>query len=839
QTTKPIHQKMKKYLYKFIFITFTLCATFASSHLYAQTPASGKLTGKVIDVQTNETIPFASAVILNRHTKVMVKNGQTDMNGNLVITGIPDGVFTVKISYVGYQTLVRDSVTINKSKPLLNLGTIKMKVSKGNALNEVTVTAKKAPIQLGIDKKVFAVDQSLVSQGGDASDLLSNVPAVSIDQDGNVSLRGSTGVKVLVDGKPSLIGGGDIASILASIPASSIESVEVITNPSSKYDAEGNSGVINIVLKKNSIKGFNGNVSGTAGNRDNYNGNASLSYQNKKINIYGNYGYRYGHRVGGGFNNITYLNRKDSLASADQLTTSNSVDKSHNAKAGIDYNLTNKDVISFSAAYNKRDNDKTDLLNINTYQPGRIPLQLSNRTNTTDGSGHSTDLNLDFSHKFKPKQELTFNFGYSTGVNNNFQQYNTSVYSINNQPVTEPADMQTNQNDGTNKNYNIQSDYTMPIGKLGTLEGGYRSQIRLSDNNVTAATFNNQTGAYDPNYLISNLFHSNDQVHALYMNYQNQIGNFGYQVGLRGEVARLNTNSGTYDPDGALGYQPSRIAYNRLYPSIFLTQKFTGDQQLQLSYTRRVNRPRPWDTNPYTDISDPLSWRRGNPNLLPEDVHSYELSYSRFWPKVTFIGSAYVRRTNDLIQRVRSTPDSAGVIIITPFNLTSSTNSGLEFITKVDPLKAWNFTANVNIYHSSIEAVPAYNIASNSGYSWNANLTNNITLPYSITLQIRGDYSSSEVQAQGTRKAMYGIDGGAKYDFPGKKASLSFNVRDIFNTRKFGATIQDANSITDFQRYQQGPMGNLTFAYRFGNTSFKKPKKPEQQQEVKPDEGSF
>jgi outer membrane receptor protein involved in Fe transport len=234
-----------------------------------------------------------------------------------------------------------------------------------------------------------------------------------------------------------------------------------------------------------------------------------------------------------------------------------------------------------------------------------------------------------------------------------------------------------------------------------------------------------------------------------------------------------------------------------------------------------------------------LSWRQGNPNLLPEDVHSYELSYSKFWSKVTLIGSVYSRHTNDLIQRVRSVPDSNGVIILTPFNLTQSTNSGLELIAKVDPVKAWSFTANLNGYHSDIDAVPAYNIKETSGYSWNANLTNNITLPYNLTLQIRGDYNSTELQAQGKRKAMYGVDGGAKYDFPNKKASLSLNVRDIFNTRKFGAIIQDANTITDFQRYQKGQMGNLTFSYRFGKTSFQKKQKKPEQQEMKPDEGTF
>jgi len=836
---------MKNNRYKFIFIVLTICTLVTTSQLHAQTPGTGKITGKAIDVQTNETIPFASVLILDRKSKTTVKTGQTDVNGNLVIAGIPDGVFSVKISYVGYQSLTRDSISINKTHQLIALGTIKMKTSKGNALNEVNVTAKKAPIQLGIDKKVFAVDQSLVSQGGDASDLLSNVPSVSVDQDGNVSLRGSTGVKVLIDGKPSLIAGGDIASILASIPASSIESVEVITNPSSKYDSEGDSGIINIILKKNSIRGFNGNVSGSAGNRDNYNGTAALSYQNKNINVYGNYSYRYGRRVGGGYNNITYLHPVNDLSYADQLTNSIDIDKSHNFKAGIDYTLTKKDVISFSGGFNIRDNKRNDQLNINEYAAGRVPLEFDDRTNDNNGSGNSHDFNLDYSHKFKKDQELTFNFGYSGGTNNNFQQYNTNIVSMNGVPYndTDPL-MQTNANDGKNTNYNIQADYNMPLGKLGKLETGYRSQIRLSNSNIVAENFDNTTGAYAQDFELSNRFKSNDQVHALYFNYSNQIKNFGYQIGLRGEDAKLNTTSTAFANDGSSTPEPGRVAYNRLYPSIFLTQKFKGDQSLQFSYTRRVNRPRPWDTNPYTDISDPLTWRRGNPNLLPEDVHSYELSYSKFWPKVTLIASAYVRQTNDLIQRIRSTPDSAGVIIIVPENLGKSTNSGFELISKVDILKVWNFTANINGYHSSIGSINAGTVEgvsfealpSVSGYSWNANLTNNFTLPHNITLQLRGDYQSSQVQSQGTRKAMYGVDGGAKYDFPGKKASLSFNVRNIFDTRKFGATIQDSNSITDFQRYQKGPMGTLTFAYRFGNTSFaKKPKK--QDQEAKPDEG--
>jgi outer membrane receptor protein involved in Fe transport len=831
---------MITYFYKVLLLTLAICTL--SVKINAQTTGDGKITAKVVDAKSNETIPFATAIIIDRKTKAVVKGMQADVNGNLLINSLPKGVFTFKVSYVGYQTMVRDSVSISDAQSLVNLGTVKMKPAKGTALKEVAITAQKSTMQLGIDKKVFSVDQSLVSEGGSASDLLQNVPSIQTDVDGNVSLRGSTGVKVLIDGKPSLIAGGDIAQILQSIPASSIESVEVITNPSAKYDSEGQSGIINIVLKRNKKLGLNGNIGLTAGNRDNYNGNASLSFQNNKVNLYGNYGYRYGNRPGGGFNNITYKKPDPltDLAFANQTTESTGLDKSHNAKAGIDYYLTAKDILSLSGGFNKRNQKEGDLTMIYKYGSQRNPLEFSTRDNSNSGSGNSYDLNFDYSHKFKTQgEELTFNFGYSTGDNDRFQDFNTSVYNRRGIPVSEQVELLRNINIGDNSNYNIQADYTLPLGKLGKIETGYRSQIRYSDNNTQALKFNSSTGVYDPDHALSNLFDSKDQVHALYLNYQNQYKNFGYQIGFRGEDALLNTNSGGYDNAGNVTYTPGKIDYLRLYPSIYLTQKFEGEQQLQGSYSRRVNRPRPWDTNPFTDYSNPLNWRRGNPNLLPEDVHSFELSYSKFWPKVTLISTAYMRRTNDLIQRVRSTPNSEGIIITTPQNLTRQLSSGFEFISKVDVLKAWNFTTNVNVYHSDIAAVPAYDIKGNSGFNWNTNVTNNFVLPYSITLQVKGEYESDEIMAQGKRNANWVADAGAKYDFPNKKASLSFNVRDVFNTRKWNMEFEDSNTKTEFQRRRYGPVGNLTFSYRFGKTTFMKKSKKSDQGEKRSDEESF
>lgn len=807
------------------------------------TTGEGKITAKVVDASNNQTVPFASAIVIDRKTKAVVKGAQTDVDGNLVMTGLPNGVFSFKVSYLGYQTMVRDSISISNTNKEIKFGTINMKPSKGTALNEVTITAPKSTIQMGIDKKIFSVDQSLVSEGGSASDLLQNVPSVQTDIEGNVSLRGSSGVRVLIDGKPSLIAGGNVAQILQSIPASSIESVELITNPSAKYDAEGQSGIINIVLKKNKKLGLNGSVALTAGNQDNYNANTNVSFQNSKVNLYGNYSYRYGNRLGGGYNNITYLDGSDlrvPTGYADQITDSKSNDKGHNLKAGIDYYVTDKSVLSFSGGFNIRDNDRSELLTINRLYADRSPLQLSNRNNSNVGTGGSYDLNLDYSLKFtKPKEELTFNFSFSEGDNDNDQIYNTDVYNVNGIPVTSYLNIQNNDNLGYNKNYNIQTDYTLPLGQFGKIEAGYRSQIRYSESNQIARNSDVFTGEMITNLALSNLFNSKDQVHAVYFNFQNQIKNFGYQIGLRGEDATLDTRLGTYQPDGSIVYTPGKVAYTRIYPSVFLTEKFKGDQQVQLSYSRRVNRPRGWDTNPFLDVSDPLNYRQGNPNLQPEDVHAFELSYSKFWKAVTFTSSAYLRQTNDVIQRVRTDPNDEGITITTPQNLTKSVNSGLELIGRVDVVKAWNFTGNVNLYQSKIEGVPAFGVVENSGFSWNANVTNNFVLPYSITLQIRAEYRAAEVMAQGTRNANFGMDAGAKYDFKDKKSSLSLNVRDVFNSRRWTMTTNTNTTVVDFSRRMQGTMANLTYSYRFGKTLFNNTKKKPAQQENRSDEESF
>lgn len=826
---------MDRIKYKFLVFALFICAN--TTMLSAQTTATGKITGKIIDAETKETIPFASAQLFEKGAAKAFKLVQSDIDGNFTITNIANGSYTFKASYVGYQTMIRDMVTLSATTKVVNLGSIAMKTGKGNVLSEVTITAQKPTMQLGIDKKVFSVDQSVVSEGGSATDVLQNVPSIQTDMDGGVSLRGSN-ARVLIDGKQSLIGGGDVAQILASIPASAIESIEVITNPSSKYDAEGQTGIINIVLKKNKKIGLTGNVAVTAGNRDNYNASTNIAFQNKNVNVYANYGYRYGNRPGSGYNNIFYKNGNQSIANAYQNTISNDLEKAHNAKLGIDYNLTDKSTISLSGGVNKRNSAEDEFLSINEYTLAQAPVNLTNRNNLRDRKGNNYDLNLDFIQKLKKKgEELSFNASYATGSNDSYQTLNTDRYYDNGVSVPSILSEQLNNRLGDNKNYNIQADYTLPLTETSRLEAGYRTQYRESLSNTLANNLVN--GVYEFDRQLSNDFNSTDYVHAVYLNYQNQIKDFGYQLGLRGEDAALDTKMGAYDIANNIAYTPGRVAYKRIYPSVFLTQKLQSDQQVQLSYSRRVNRPRGWDTNPFLDVSDPLNHRMGNVNLLPEDVHAFELSYSKFFKSFSLVSTAYFRKTNDVIQRLRSEPDADGITLTMPQNLTNAKNSGVELIGKFDVSKKWNFTTNFNLYHRKITGVPALGTIDNEGISYNANLTNNISLPHSITLQLRADYRANEVTAQGTFKAMYGFDAGAKMDLMAKKASLSFNIRNLFNTRKFEMESASTASLINFGRMRAGNMASLTFSYRFGQADFAQKKKKPSQDAPRNDEESF
>ncbi|WP_286774913.1 MULTISPECIES: TonB-dependent receptor domain-containing protein [Sphingobacterium] len=781
--------------------------------LFAQT---GQIKAILVDSETSKPISSASVALLDAHSNVLVKGGQSVSQGFLLLSDIKPGKYIVRITYVGYETQTIDSIAVlgGKSK---DLGRIALKPT-GNMLNEVVIEGRAPAMQIGIDRKIFNVGESLVSAGGTATDVLANVPTLQVDQDGSVSLRGSSSVKILIDGRESALAGNDVTSLLQSLPANSIEKVEVITNPSSKYDAEGQTGIINIVLKKNIRTGLNGSINTSAGSYDNYMAGITLNYRDRKFNYFGSYNFNKRNMLGSGKTDNTFFG--DSTRNYSESESSRK-GNSHTVKAGFDYNMSDRTSLSFSSNLSIRDNKRIEDLNYEFFKQSQMTgTSVRNSTQFEDDLGY--ELNADFKHQFKREgEELTGNASYGRdkedGTNDFSQNYTDGRKATSRKNVT--------SEDG--KNINLQLDYVLPFSEVSKFEAGYRSQIRKSFDTQFSRSLDS-IGNYVPDYRISNDFDFTSTVHAIYASYQNKLTDkIGYQIGLRGEQFELKSTYFSKDPAAVETESNAKQKFFRLYPTLFLTYDFgeNGDK-VQFSYSRRVQRARGWQVNPFLNVSDDLNYRQGNPNLKPEDVHSLEMSFAKTFGKVNLISSAYFNHASEVIQPfVYKIED--GRTYSRWENMTSRNLSGFEFISKINATKDFDFTFNLNLIHIQYNANPDYDIKERKDFAYNANLTANYRFTPTFSAQVRGEYNSSRVMAQGQMNAMKGMDLALKKDVFKKKASIMLNVRDVFNSRKMNGVTETSQLISNFEHRWMKRMVTLSLSYRFGSQDLNKSKKKE------------
>jgi len=781
--------------------------------LFAQT---GQIKAILVDSETSKPISSASVALLDAHSNVLVKGGQSVSQGFLLLSDIKPGKYIVRITYVGYETQPIDSIAVlgGKSK---DLGRIALKPT-GNMLNEVVIEGRAPAMQIGIDRKTFNVGESLVSAGGTATDVLANVPTLQVDQDGSVSLRGSSSVKILIDGRESALAGNDVTSLLQSLPANSIEKVEVITNPSSKYDAEGQTGIINIVLKKNIRTGLNGSINTSAGSYDNYMAGITLNYRDRKFNYFGSYNFNKRNMLGSGKTDNTFFG--DSTRNYSESESSRK-GNSHTVKAGFDYNMSDRTSLSFSGNLSIRDNKRIEDLNYEFFKQSQMTgTSVRNSTQFEDDLGY--ELNADFKHQFKREgEELTGNASYGRdkedGTNDFSQNYTDGRKATSRKNVT--------SEDG--KNINLQLDYVLPFSEVSKFEAGYRSQIRKSFDTQFSRSLDS-IGNYVPDYRISNDFDFTSTVHAIYANYQNKLTDkIGYQIGLRGEQFELKSTYFSKDPAAVETESNAKQKFFRLYPTLFLTYDVgeNGDK-VQFSYSRRVQRARGWQVNPFLNVSDDLNYRQGNPNLKPEDVHSLEMSFAKTFGKVNLISSAYFNHASEVIQPfVYKIED--GRTYSRWENMTSRNLSGFEFISKINATKDFDFTFNLNLIHIQYNANPDYDIKERNDFAYNANLTANYRFTPTFSAQVRGEYNSSRVMAQGQMNTMKGMDLALKKDVFKKKASIMLNVRDVFNSRKMNGVTETSQLISNFEHRWMKRMVTLSLSYRFGSQDLNKSKKKE------------
>ena len=783
-------------------------------------PAIGTIKGVVSDNKTKLPVEFAAVALYKLKDSSLVNGAVAGTKGDFQFSELSFGRYFLKINFIGYKQLVIDTIAIRPRTTEINLGQIKLK-NNAEQLGEVEVASEKSTLQLGIDRKIFNVDKSIVSEGGSATDVLQSIPSVSVDIDGNISLRGSGNITVLIDGKPSSITGSSRAAILQQIPASSIESIELITNPSAKYDPDGMSGIINIITKKNKLNGFNGSVSIGAGTGDKYNASTNISYRNSKVNVYANYGFRSNNRTGNG-STLRQNILKDTTFFLRQSSTQLNKNISHNAKAGIDFYLNDKNTMGASVTYNMGTENSNEAVNFFEADNKDITSASYSRDNFKADAPVSIDYNLNYRKTYtKLKKELIFDAIYSDGRGDAVEKYVERDYTL---KYASKNATPFKQNVGTKTKNNIlsaQVDYVHPLKNNMKWELGAKTTLRTIGSDFVSEEFDYSSDVFVSDTNLTNNFIYTENIYAAYSTFSGAIKNFGYQVGLRAEEANTISNLVTTN-------EKFKNNYFNLFPSLHLSQKLKKEQELQISYSRRINRPNIKSINPFKDYADPYNIRYGNPYLKPEYINSYELSYLKYFPKGVLTATAYFRQTDGVMQRYKTISDST-ISYITFINLDKSQSYGLELILKTDITKWWNVTFSANGFETKIDGSSAQGDLQNENVSYIVKLLSNMRIWKNLDIQFTANYNGPTATLQGEVKPIFSMDLGFKKELF-KNASLSLNITDLTDARKFRIVgNNDPTFYQEFERKRESRIATLTFSYRFGKMSETRKSRPDKQ----------
>jgi ferric enterobactin receptor len=842
---------------QFLLIIFAAFATLTASAQFppggmggkpgAAPPAIGHIYGKLVDAN-GKPIADASVMLMGnkidtatkKSKEVLLKGLTTKSNGEFSFSDLPImGALKLKISATGFEPL--DQKVAFQFKPAGNdmsaalnafdkdLGNITLKQDV-KQLETVVVQGSKPLIKMDIDKKVFNVEKNLVTAGGTALDAMRNVPTVQVDIDGNVKLRNAA-PQIFVDGRPTTLQ-------LDQIPADAIESIEVITNPSAKFDASGgNAGILNIVLKKNKKSGYNGNLMAGVDRRGGWNAGGNFNVRQNKINLSAAVmSNQMKNRNEGTTERLNFGSLPQTLVTQDNYNKTKGGFMF--GRLGLDYFVTNRTTLSLSGikVHGKfRPNEVIDIRTDSLFGTGIVSnysQRLSNSTREFNANGVQGGFKQLFPRE---GQELTGDFNFFSGKNESDALYTTNYYSKSNDITG--TQYQRVVGDGKNTNFTVQTDYVHPFAdKHNTkLETGLRVQLRKTiSNNYTAIRPIGEED-YVPIPSATNNYENKDNVYAAYVSLKSSVKNFGYQVGLRAESSEY---SGTLTNTGESFGNKYPIS---LFPSVFLSQKLKNKQELQLSVTRRINRPNFFQLIPYVDYTDSLNITQGNPNLKPEFTSSVEFSYSKTLKgNHTLLASAYYKYTDNLITRYL-TQDINPItgeedLINTYINANSSYLTGFE-VTSVNPIKKWwDLTSNVNIYNSKINADNTGIKSQDALWSWFAKLNNNFKLPKNFTIQLTADYQSkanlpvnnnsqgfgppmgqAQSASQGYIRAYWGMDIAIKKSFlKNNAASVTLSVNDIFATRKVSQFSYSPYFVQEYSRINNPQMIRLNFSYRFG-----------------------
>lgn len=804
---------MKLFLLSLLSYILTISLVFAQEQV--------KVEGTVLEEGTNIPLEYATITFKTVSDNSIVTGGITDPNGKFSIE-VPVGSYNISVEYISYKTKDYLNKTISKA---INLGTVSLSLDI-ETLDEVNIVAERTTVEIKLDKKIYNVGKDLTVRGGTVSDVLDNVPSVSVDVEGNVALRGNDDVRILINGKPSGLVGLNSTDALRQLPAESIERVEVITSPSARYDAEGSAGILNIILRRSKLEGLNGAVTVNGGYPWQAGISGNINYRTGDLNIFNTTSYDYRESPGNSSNETEFFNGDDPSTFLEEMREFDRTRKGYNTNTGIEWYINDTSSLTASLVYRDSDNESNAF----------------NRTREFDGNNNLINTTIRRDPEFEDDKTIQYALSFDKQFNGNSQHKLTFDFQYEDSRELEQSLINQNGFDvefvETDENQNrilLQTDYVKPIDENGQFELGYRGEFfdLLTDYLVESSFDDGDT--FQVNTNLSNTLDFKQHINAFYSQYGNKLGEkFSYLLGLRYEGTRITIEqltSGEFD----------KKEYHQLFPTVNLAYELSETENITLGYNRRVRRPRSRFINPFPSRSSATNLFQGNPDLDPSTSNAFDLGYYKKFGKLSLTTSVYFQRAKDAFNFVALETDNfyifetnqtvnvndpdfdqlnedydlVPVIRRTPINLATNDRFGAEFTLMYRPSRKWNLNGNFNLFQSQTRGSFEGQNFDADNLSWFVRLNNKYTLPAEIDWQTRLFYRGPSETAQSRNEGIFSMDLAFSKDLFNDKASIAFNVRDVFNSRKRRSNnfTNTFNNESEFQWRERS--FNLSFTYRF------------------------
>ncbi len=786
---------MTKKIISFCLLVLCLNLTFAQNN----NEKTVTITGKILEEDTNAPLEYATVVFKNTKNESDLTGGITDASGNYAIE-VKTGTYNISFEYIGFKTEYIPNKSITKDE---TFKTQYLSID-AEALDEVEIVAEKTTVQIRLDKKIYNVGKDLTVRGGTVSDVLDNVPSVSVDVEGNVALRGNDNVRILINGKPSGLVGLNSTDALRQLPAESIDRVEVITSPSARYESEGTAGILNIILKRSKLQGLNGAITTNVGYNPSAGINGNINYRTGDINIFNTSGYSYREAPGNSFSSTQYKSSGNFL---DETNEFDRIRKGLTTNFGVEWYVNETASLTTSFLYRDSDNERKTTNFSEQFDSNRNLLSTTLRLDPEVEKDKTIQYALNFQKNYDDSGHvLTFDFQYEDSSENE-----NSLVQVNDVTSERVASLEDQ------RQILLKTDYVLPIGENSQFEAGYRGNFNTTTTDFQVELLDTDTNQFELSTDLTNVLNFREYLNAVYTQYGSKFNKFSFLLGLRLENTQLTID------------QPTTGDYNKrnftgLFPTVNLNYEISDRENVTLGYARRLRRPRGYFLNPFPSRSSVTNYFQGNPNLNPSYSGQFDLGYLKRFGKFTFNSSLYYSHATDAFNYVSfdtgefATVDGEQYPIIqrTPINLATEDRYGFEFTLTYNPSRKWRINGNFNFFQNDTKGDTPNGLSlDNSNSSWFARINNKYTLPGEIDWQTNLNYRGPNEDAQNKSEGIFTTTMAFSKDLFNDRASIAFNVNDLFNSRKRQQTTSTPtyDAYSEFQWRERS--FNLAFTYRF------------------------